>query len=186
MYKKLSQGATVAHFQEVWKARIPLKIRIFSWQLILDRLPSGTQLATRQGPSDGKCALCGQVEDATHIFFKCSMAVFMWSVVRQVLGRTWCPQNFAHFFALLSSFSGRTRRLIWLLFLAQAWALWAVRNKLAIEKKTVNHPADIIFKTMIFLQAWIPPLKSQDKEGARWLVAKLRELHSECLPRRQG
>ena len=81
MYKKLTQGATVAHFQEVWKARIPLKIRIFSWQLILDRLPSGAQLATRKGPSDDKCAMCGEVEDATNIFIRRSMAVFMWSVM---------------------------------------------------------------------------------------------------------
>ena len=178
MYRKLAQEASVVHFQHIWKAKIPLKIRIFSWQLILDRLPSGSQLVFRFGPSDGKCALCGQEEDATHIFFRCSMAVFMWAVFRQALGRDWHPQNFAQFFALLSTFSGRTKRLIWLLFLAQAWALWAVRNKLAIEKKIINHPADIIFISMIFLQAWIPPLKAQDKEGASWLVAKLRELHA--------
>ena len=184
MYKKLMQGATVTHFQEIWKARIPLKIRIFSWQLILDRLPSGAQLATRQGPSDGNCALCGEVEDATHIFFRCSPAVFMWAVLRQVLGRPWCPQNFAQFFAILANFTGRARRLIWLLFLAQAWALWSVRNKLSIERKVVKHPADIIFKTMVFLQAWLPPLRSLDKEGASWLVAKLRELHASCLPSR--
>ena len=92
----------------------------------------------------------------------------------------------AQFFVISANFAGRTRRLIWLLFLPQAWALWSVRNKLAIERKTVNHSADIIYKSMIFLQTWLRPLKWQDKVGARWLVAKLRELHSNCLPSRPG
>jgi hypothetical protein len=41
MYKKLSEGASVAHARDVWAAKLPLKIRIFTWQLILDRLHYG-------------------------------------------------------------------------------------------------------------------------------------------------
>jgi hypothetical protein len=40
LYAKLSQGATVAHHKDVWSAKVPLKIKIFAWQLIIDRLPS--------------------------------------------------------------------------------------------------------------------------------------------------
>ncbi|XP_071676802.1 uncharacterized protein [Lolium perenne] len=58
LYFKLSQGATVAHFKDMWEAKVPLKIKIFSWQLVLDKLPSNLQIATRHGPSLGGCALC--------------------------------------------------------------------------------------------------------------------------------
>jgi hypothetical protein len=68
MYAKLSQGEVVAHFKDVWAAKIPLKIRIFSWQLVLDRLPSTCNLACRHGPGNGCCVVCGRVEDADHIF----------------------------------------------------------------------------------------------------------------------
>ena len=88
LYSKLSQGAMVPHFRDLWKAKVPLKIKVFSWQLSRDRLPSGGQLISRQGPSDGLCELCGEAEDASHMFFKCSIARFAWSVLRQVLGRT--------------------------------------------------------------------------------------------------
>jgi hypothetical protein len=47
MYAKLAQGATLEHFKDIWAARVPLKTRIFSWQLILDRLPSGANVAAR-------------------------------------------------------------------------------------------------------------------------------------------
>ena len=161
-----------------------MKIKIFSWQMLLDRLPSALQIATRQGPSNGKCALCSAEEDAAHIFFTCLSALFMWSVLRQVLGRSWCPASLPQFFAILSGFSGQARRLLWIYFVAQSWALWHVRNKLAIEAKVINHPADIIFKTLLFLQLWIPTLKLQDKEGARWMLGELRKTHVMCRPSR--
>jgi hypothetical protein len=82
MYRKLSAGASIAHFKDVWAAKIPLKVRIFSWQLILDRLPSSLNIAARHGPGNGRCSLCGMEEDATHIFFTCSPAKFVWSAFR--------------------------------------------------------------------------------------------------------
>jgi hypothetical protein len=136
LYAKLSQGASVAYYKDVWEAKVPLKIKIFAWQLILDRLPSSQQIATRHGPASGNCALCGQVEDAGHIFFSCSLARFAWSAIRQILDCNWNPGNFPQFHAILSSLAGRARRLLWFLFLAQAWALWNIRNKLTIEKKS--------------------------------------------------
>jgi hypothetical protein len=39
MYAKLSHGTTVAHHKDMWEAKVPLKIKIFSWQLALDKLP---------------------------------------------------------------------------------------------------------------------------------------------------
>jgi hypothetical protein len=92
MYAKLSQGTMVAQFKD---AKVPLKIKIFSWQLALDKLPSGQQILSRHEPSNGLCALCGAPEDASHIFFACSLASFSWSVTRQLLGCNWRPANFA-------------------------------------------------------------------------------------------
>jgi hypothetical protein len=40
MYMCLLQGETVTCFKEVWKVRVPPKIKIFLWQLIHNRLPS--------------------------------------------------------------------------------------------------------------------------------------------------
>jgi hypothetical protein len=36
LYEKLSQGATVAHAKDMWRAGIPLKIKFFASQLVLD------------------------------------------------------------------------------------------------------------------------------------------------------
>jgi hypothetical protein len=44
MYASLSLGATVAHFKDMWETNLPLKIKIFSWQLALDKFPPNNRL----------------------------------------------------------------------------------------------------------------------------------------------
>ncbi|KAK1693140.1 hypothetical protein QYE76_009837 [Lolium multiflorum] len=130
MYAKLSQGTTVAHHKDMWETKVPLKVKIFSWQLALDKLPTCSQIATRQGPSNGACSL-----------------------------------------------------LLWVFFLAQSWALWLIRNKLTIERKIINHPADVLYKIVILLQLWSTKFKGRDKEGLTWMANELRELYASMRPR---
>ena len=66
--------------------------------------------------------------------------------------------------------------------MAQSWALWHVRNKLTIESKMINSPADIIFKTAIFLQQWTLTAKQQDQEALQGMARELRRLHAQNLP----
>jgi hypothetical protein len=57
LYLQLLQGANITHFQEVWIMKVPPKIKVLLWQKIRDRLPSGEELAKRNDPSVGRCAL---------------------------------------------------------------------------------------------------------------------------------
>jgi hypothetical protein len=72
--------------------------------------------------------------------------------------------------------------LLWVFFLAQSWALWNVRNKLAIEKKLISNPADILYKIIIFLQLWSLKAKAREKEGLSWMARELRELYVQLKP----
>jgi hypothetical protein len=83
---KLSHGTTVAHLKDMWEVKVSLKIKIFSWHLTLDKLPSSQQIAIRHGPSNGLCSLCGVIEDVNHIFFSFSFTQFVWYVLHQLLG----------------------------------------------------------------------------------------------------
>jgi hypothetical protein len=179
MYLALSRGASVVHFRDMWAAKLPLKIRIFTWQLALNRLPTREALAHRRGPSDGRCALCGDTESASHLFFTCSLARFGWSVVRQMLGCRWSPSSFPQFFHILSTFAGRPRRFIWVLFAALCWSLWKVRNRHIFQAKVIRQPTDIIYPWIILLQQWLPAARPQDKAGLELLVERLRRVHAE-------
>jgi hypothetical protein len=77
LYFRLSLGAAVTHFDDVWKTRVPPKKKIFLWKLLRGRLPMGDRLVKRQGPTVGSCALCGEGEDCKNIFFGYHLAKFM-------------------------------------------------------------------------------------------------------------
>jgi hypothetical protein len=162
----------VAHTKDIWKAKVPLKIKIFSWQLVFDKLPSYLQLAVRHGPSCGVCALCGAPEDAAHIFFVLLAGEILLEHAASVAWVQLVPANYAQFHAIASSLSGRPRRLFWVFFLAQPWTLWSIRNKLSIERKCIKHPTDVLYKSIIFLQQWSLKASAKDKEELSWMASE--------------
>jgi hypothetical protein len=85
LYLQLSQGAVVTHFREVWRMWVPQRIK----------------------PSDGLCSLCGEPEDCDHIFFKCSLARFIWAGVRELLHYVWNQAGAGDFLAISHGLTGR-------------------------------------------------------------------------------
>jgi hypothetical protein len=177
IYRKINQGPSLPHESLLWSAKLPLKIKIFLWQLAKGRLPSNAQINRRHGASDGKCVLCGQVETVDHIFFNCHLATFAWSGLREALGVQWNPQCFQDFFSILNSLALSFKSSIWMLFAAQSWALWNIRNKMTIEHKFPAQPADCFFKTSLFLQLWRPLLRNKLNAKMELLLGILRSLY---------
>nr|TKW16585.1 hypothetical protein SEVIR_5G309050v2 [Setaria viridis] len=48
------------------------------------------------------------------------------------------------------------------MFAGIAWGLWNTRNKMAIEKKFINSPSEVLYLGISFLQKWRPLLKEDD------------------------
>jgi hypothetical protein len=95
------------------------------------------------------------------------------------MGCRWSPSSFPQFFHILSTFAGRPRRFIWVLFAALCWSLWNVRNRHIFQAKVIRQPTDIIYPWIILLQQWMPAARPQDKAGLALLVERLRLVHAE-------
>jgi hypothetical protein len=178
VYFGLTQGATVTHFKEVWRTRVPPRIKVFLWQLIRSRLPSSDQVARRRGPSNGLCSLCGEPEDCNHIFFACHLARFMWAGARELLGTSWNPAGAGDFIALAQGLPGPLRRIAWFTFAAQCWALWNIRNKLTIEGTLIGHPADVFFHMSRHMQCWRALVRPRDRALLDEVLREVRRLHA--------
>ncbi|XP_044963543.1 uncharacterized protein LOC123421776 [Hordeum vulgare subsp. vulgare] len=76
---------------------MPLKIKIFVWQLLHDRMPSETEVLKRHGPGNGSCPLCHILETGTHILFSYVAAQALWCFVREALGPEWEAHDLAEF-----------------------------------------------------------------------------------------
>ena len=180
LYNKLTEGPTLDIARGLWKASIPLKIKVFLWQLFRDRLPSSNNIAIRHGPSDGSCALCGAHEDANHIFFQCHLARFAWSAVREAFAQNWNPHTVSDLRGILLAHRGSFGRVLWRCVGALCWSQWTTRNKMTIEHKFPNHPADIIFKCHLFLQTWTPLGKRRDADRMMEAMERIRTIQVEA------
>ena len=178
LYRKICSGLPMPGAKLLWKASMPLKIKIFMWQLQRDRLPSREQLLKRQGPSNGLCELCHRPESADHIFFSCVFAKLAWAGWRDMFLVQWNPASLAECLALFLQLPGKQHRPFWILLAAQCWAIWQIRNKYSIERVFPNNPANVFFKTLILLQQWQPLFKDKDKELLEEFAAKLKHTYT--------
>jgi hypothetical protein len=93
LYFKLSQGTSVAHFKDMWESRVPLKIKIFSWQLALDKLPSNLQIATRR-TFDGRVFVMWRAGGCGSYFLHLLHGAIRLGSAAPVTGCNWSPANF--------------------------------------------------------------------------------------------
>ncbi|KAK2409335.1 hypothetical protein QL285_044766 [Trifolium repens] len=73
----------------IWHPQVPLKVYIFVWRLLRDRLPTKANLVTRGilSPTVHLCVSgCGPAETAQHLFISYSTFSFLWALVRLRIG----------------------------------------------------------------------------------------------------
>ncbi|XP_045815654.1 uncharacterized protein LOC123908955 [Trifolium pratense] len=108
----------------IWHPQVPLKVSIFAWRLLRDRLPTRANLVTRGVLSStiDSCVFgCGVTEPVHHLFLSCSIAGSLWDLVYAWVGISpmvciTLRDHFVHFTA--SAGVSRARRsflqLLWL------------------------------------------------------------------------
>jgi len=74
----------------LWKSWAPPKVIVFSWQLLLDRILTRSNLVRRGVPlphRDLGCVSCSEPsESAVHLFIVCSVVLSVWYQVSRWLG----------------------------------------------------------------------------------------------------
>jgi hypothetical protein len=174
LYAKLIDGTPTNKFCQIWRARIPPKVKIFMWQAFRGRLPAADQIRKRNGPGMDRCALCDALEDTNHIFFHYVLAKLVWCCFRSWLQVSWAPSSFSDLRNLATSLVGVTKRLFWIGLAAVCWALWTTRNKFTIEHIFPSKPADCLYKLCMFLQQWRSLTKTEDRDNFDLLLSKIR------------
>jgi hypothetical protein len=72
LYRELFfPGVINRELMDVWGASLPLKIKVFVWQVYNDKIQSEEQLCKRNWPRESGCKLCGEKETTDHIIFGC-------------------------------------------------------------------------------------------------------------------
>ena len=113
-------------WRRVWKSRTPLKIRIFVWLLLQQRLMTRS-LRQRMAPeSAADCVLCeANLENCEHLFVLCPISQAVWRLVDVARPTLTSLEDFWR-----SIEDGPYRRATeWNLIFAMLWAIWINRNE---------------------------------------------------------
>ncbi|KAJ3700817.1 hypothetical protein LUZ61_004522 [Rhynchospora tenuis] len=77
-------GVRSPYHLKLWKLKAPLKVKIFLWLLLQDRLLTQRNLLLRNWPANDRCACCSAhpLETASHLFLCCPLASSIWTRMR--------------------------------------------------------------------------------------------------------
>ena len=112
----------------IWKSKSTMKIEVFGWLLLSDRLNTRNMLKRRQYniADNNDCILCGLPIEETvqYLFFNCSFS----SSCRPTLHIAWQPGG-SRLEKIASAKDSWTQPLFKEIFLVAAWSIWKERNK---------------------------------------------------------
>lgn len=128
------QGVEVV-FKYLWKCPAPSKVVVFSWTLLLDRIPTRVNLARRgclgQDASTSCVFFNEGDETANHLFLHCNVVSRVWLKVLcwlQLIMVT-PPNLFLHLNCWTNAaYSRKSRRGFLLIWHAVIWVIWKERN----------------------------------------------------------
>lgn len=121
-------------YKIIWKAKIPLKVKIFLWFICHNAILTKDNVLRRNWEGDSKCLFCDNEETILHLFFECVAAKYVWGIVGNVIGAGHRPNSFIQYFGWVQKFLhvGRNVQVVGLA--AICWAVWKLHNKACFEK----------------------------------------------------
>lgn len=115
-------------FQWIWKCSCTLKIKMFGWLLLMDRLNTRDMLQRRHWHvDDDTCVLCPSNihEDIVHLFFSCTFSQRVWNYLQV----DWSPnQNMTTYQMAVAARQDFGKPFFTEVVFTAAWNIWILRN----------------------------------------------------------
>lgn len=182
MYRMLAHRGVVNYqMRRVWESKLPLKIKIFLWQAIQDRLQTRVNLKERGWKGNRNCVICNKPETTDHILFKCIVAKFTWTCIREALSLDSVPTGMQDMLETWARTKHKHAKLTIFCCAIILWGIWTTRNKFTIEGLFPSHPSDVLFKIQGFLQRWAALLRGVDKTILEDLIKKMKDWRTNFL-----
>ncbi|GLT86737.1 hypothetical protein SLE2022_048560 [Rubroshorea leprosula] len=146
-YEQLTrkEDTRLLEHKKLWGAQVPSKVSAFSWQLLLDRIPTKVNLAKR-GVVDGNqninCVWCDSSPEHTdHLFLSCNTSFKLWTRclswwgVHYALGNTCMDVSCQHIWFKGPKILRKSWNILWF---AIVWTIWLSRNETTFQLDLEN------------------------------------------------
>jgi hypothetical protein len=153
LYEHLCINGIDRSFRHLWKAKIPLKIKVWLWLIWHNAIATKDNMVKRNWTGNTKCRLSECEEPIHHLFFSCDATKYVWSCVAKAIGAPTSLGSFSQFFGGFPNFYQLADDQIAGIG-AICWAIWKIRNKACFEKKLIKSPLELICYATVFMKYW--------------------------------
>ena len=126
---------------------MPLKVLVFSWRLLRNRIPTKDNLYRRriiQEEAQLCISGCGKIETTYHLFLHCDVFGQVWQLVYLWLGVfSYTPFTILDYYLQIGSSSGIAKSrcsFMYLIWFASTWVIWKERNARIFHAKESSIP----------------------------------------------
>jgi hypothetical protein len=145
LYLALISNGTTRLNKQLWRLKVPLKIKIFMWCLKREVVLTKDNLAKRNWGGSKQCSFCLREETIQHMFFDCSYARFIWGLI-QMAFNILPPQSVQHLFHdWKNQVRGNIRRQLLAGASAFCWAIWLSRNDVVFDKSPIKSFMQVLY-----------------------------------------
>nr|XP_023901788.1 uncharacterized protein LOC112013629 [Quercus suber] len=139
-------------WSQLWKLRVPNKIKIFGWRACLDILPSKVNLARRKILTDTTCGVCQRCPKTLSLaIWSCSAAQDVWAGASARIQKCGGEMDeFLHFFQFMMSKLSQEELEN---FLVHCWLIWHRCNTL-LHGGVMQHPGHLNRRATDFLREY--------------------------------
>jgi len=148
-------------FNAAWLKHVPLKVSVFVWRLLRNRLPTKDNLLRRRvlPPDDTICADgCGYPEFVGHLFFHCDFFGSLWHLIYQWISIIFTPpqtvREHLHQFGHLAGLPRSTHSFLQVIWHASCWVVSKERNS-RIFSHTTQDLAQLLDSVKFMSFAWL-------------------------------
>jgi hypothetical protein len=153
VYLHLTSNENGMAYSEIWKAKIPPKIKIFMWMVAQRAMLTKDNMIDRNWQGDPGCYFCGEIETVDHLLFQCPISI-VWGVLAIYFNQRVRPSSYEEFWLWIKRALPGGDDVYMLGFAAVCWAIWSTPNSICFEKKEFKNPCEIIFLACLFIRYW--------------------------------
>ncbi|KAK1314390.1 hypothetical protein QJS10_CPA06g02156 [Acorus calamus] len=140
--RRMGTSPSYPKFKQVWKPKMPLKIKVFMWLLFQGRLLTKAYRSKWVANEPTTCALCDAApETIDHLFCECIFVQQFWREVGQRTGLSTQFQNLEELWVAGRELerarqTGMTKEKSQVIVPAAAWTIWRARNEVIFRGAT--------------------------------------------------
>lgn len=154
MYLHLIDMAPIPKTMNIWKVKVPLRIKIFMWFVHKGVILTKDNSAKRNWKGNQICNFCRNNQTIRHLFLDFPLAKLLWRSIHIAFNIS--PPNSINtlFETWLKGVEFGSAQLTRVGTCALLWATWNCRNDLVFNRYSSINFSQVIFRATALIRTW--------------------------------